>query len=477
MTRALLGLVVLLGPAVLANAFESVDDSRRWAITGLSVIDVETGAIAPNQTIVIQNGIIQAIGDAASVPASPDLIVLDHAGHYAIPGLWDMHVHLRGGPELIDANERWLRQYLGFGVTAVRDTGGDLPSSVLHWQAEIAVGSLRGPRIYSALRKLDGGGARQPGSIPIESAANIDAALDYLTLAGADFVKLYDFSLSEALYPVAVGKAESRGIKTTAHVPPSVPLRALLDAGLDGIEHAFFLVKAAHPDDLQVSQTMAERRTADYLGYFEQFAEISDGSDDATARRVFREMAELGTAVTSNLEIEHAIYAFLAGEGMDRSRLEQTPASIRATHADSHDYLASLATRLLPAQKKIRDVSARLLAMAAAEGVMILAGSDAGTNNPFVYPGDTLHTELKRMVESGLSPLKALQSATVNPPRWLELGAAFGTLAPDAVADIVILERNPLDDIVNTRAIAAVVQQGVYFDAGELDELKRLVGR
>ena len=108
----------------LTHAYESVGDERRWAMVGLNIIDVETGAVTPDQAIVIRNGTIESVRNSDALEYALIDIVVNLHGQYAIPGLWDMHIHLRGGPQMIDANERWLRQYLGYGVTAVREAGG-----------------------------------------------------------------------------------------------------------------------------------------------------------------------------------------------------------------------------------------------------------------------------------------------------------------------------------------------------------------
>src|SRR5690606_33592233 len=118
---------------------------RAWALTGVAIIDVRTGTVSLDRTIVVRHGIIQSIAPASAAAVPDEAIVVEQPGAYVMPGLWDMHVHLRGGLRLEAANEQWLRQYLAFGVTAARDAAGDLPDAVLHWKDAISRGEIEGP--------------------------------------------------------------------------------------------------------------------------------------------------------------------------------------------------------------------------------------------------------------------------------------------------------------------------------------------
>lgn len=465
--------LLLLGP-LAAQAFDSVNDTRRWAITGVNVIDVASGEVASDQAIVIESGVIEDVAPSASIDAGSLDLVVNADGQYAIPGLWDMHVHIRGGPALIAANERWLPQYLGFGVTTVRDAGGDLPDSVLHWKAEIGQGTLAGPRIFSALRKIDGVAGSQPGSIPVESRADIDAALDYLLLAGADFVKVYDDSLPRDLYLIAIREAEARGFKTSAHVPPWVPFDQIVDAGLDSVEHSIYLAKAADPDDRRVSDSMDYADATEYVDYFHAIRESGDRADPDTLRANLHLMASKGTAIVSTLNLEQQFLAHLDERSAANPRRDETPEPILETHAETLDFLTSIADKITEDQRLIVRHASSLLKAASDAGVTVIAGTDTGADNPLLYPGDSLHAELEALVDIGISPLEALRSATMYAARWMDVYPRLGSISPGAAADIVMLDANPLEDIRNTRSLTAVVQQGVYYDVDELQELRTL---
>jgi imidazolonepropionase-like amidohydrolase len=457
-----------------AQAFDSVNDARRWAIADVNVIDVESGEVLPDRAIVIRSGVIEAVVPGDSIdPDALDLLVSANGG-YAIPGLWDMHVHLRGGPELIAANERWLPQYLGFGITTVRDAGGDLPNSVLHWKAEIATGALVGPRIYSALRKIDGVADSQPGALPVASRADIDSALDYLMLAGADFVKVYDVSLPRDLYVLTVREATARGMKTSAHIPPWVPFGEIVDAGLDSVEHSIYLSEAADPENHRIAEAASPDVMSEYVNYYRAIRDAGGRADAKTFQNAVDRMLRQETAVVSTITIEQQILASLNRLTTVNPRRKETPEAILETHDETLEFLATLADEMADDQRAIVRQTETLLKVASDAGVTILAGTDTGVNNALLYPGDSLHAELEALVRIGISPLEALRSATISPARWMGVYPSFGSISPGALADIVVLEANPLEDIANTRSVGAVIQQGVYYDADELNQLKHL---
>lgn len=466
-------LLLLTCISPIANSYDSVDDTRSWAVIGVNVIEVETGEVEPGRAIVIDGGLITSVIPVSDLdPDSIDLVV-DLSGQYVIPGLWDMHVHLRGGPEFIDVNERWLRQYLAFGVTTVRDAGGDLPNSVLHWRDEIEQGQLTGPHIYSALRKIDGSFG-QPGAIPVESKTDVDTALDYLVLAEADFVKIYDTSLPQDLYLRSVREAEARNLKTSAHLPPWVSFERAVDAGLDSIEHAIYIAKAGDPHDRRTADSLDPEDLIEYVDYYRAIANVGSRTRKDTLQENFELMVSRSTGIVTTLSIEQLYLSYLDGRAPTNPRRAETPEPILATHEETLDFLRGQVDEISSDQRQIVQQTEGFLKAAVDAGVTILAGTDTGANNPLLYPGDSMHAELESLVDIGISPLNALRSATLNAARWMGVYPAYGSISSGSAADLVILEANPLQDIANTRTISAVIQQGVYYDTHELAELKIL---
>lgn len=445
------------------------------AIVDVATIDVATGAVTPDRAILVDDGRIVGIRAADDLDGVVASRSLSYPGAFAIPGLMDMHIHLRGGDALEAENEALLAQYLGHGITVVRDAAGDLPEAVARWREEIAAGERVGPTIFTALRKIDGADATWAGSIPVEAEGDIAPALDRLTGDGADFIKIYDSRLDPGLYLATLRAAGARGLRTAAHLPFAVAFDDMLDAGLSSLEHAMYLHKAASPLDGEISAAILEaRQGGERSGIGDVFGRLIASEDEAHARAMFRRMAETGTALTPTLYIDRLLRFLDVEPHDDDPGLAEVPPGIRASYARR----VEAAMRRSP-EAAIRDharmaATIRLTGMAAEEGVVILAGSDSGASNSHVYAGDSLHRELALLVEAGLSPLAALRAATLDGARWLGADDRFGTLEPGKAADILILAGNPLDDIANTRTALALVRAGVVHDRDRLAALRTL---
>lgn len=451
------------------------------ALTGVVVVDVETGELAVGSTVVLRGNQIAYVGSEPPAALMAEATIQDHAGRFVIPGLWDMHVHIRNGlddsgPDLTAENALWLRQYLGFGVTAVRESGGDLPDEVGELKQQIERGERHGPRIFTSLRKLDGPTDGWAGSIRIASAEDVGPALDALQQADADFIKLYDGSLDGRHYLQAIAEAERRGLRTAGHLPLSVDFEQAIEAGLDSVEHDLYLVKAASPQDREISAEVARAlANGQAVPYFATLARYMDGADTAKMQRVFEAMRARGAALTPTLHIRSVLSTLTDASVYDAdAQLAQVPEGIRSTYAFRVSRAVARSPEVVAQARALGQANARILKVAADRGVTILAGSDTGAGNSFIYPGESLHRELAHLVDAGLQPLAALQAATLNAARWMGLADQFGTIATGRRADLLILQGNPLDDIRNTQALVAVIQDGRYFDAAALAELRTL---
>jgi len=446
------------------------------AIVGVNVIDVETGEITPDRIILVDDGRIAAIKARDSereVEAERRVV---HDGAFALPGLWDMHVHFRGGEGLLDENEVLLTRYLGYGITGVRDAGGDLADIVARWRTQISAGERRGPAIFTPLLKLDGKGGRWPGTIPIERREDIDMALDRLETGKADYIKIYDSAIAPGLYLETLRRAEARNLTTSAHLPFSVPFSDAIAAGLDSLEHALYLHKAASPLDSEISaQIRQAQKTGDRSALGNPFERLLASEDLNHARRMFTRMAEEGTALTPTLYIDRLLRFLDENPHTQDPELDDIPPAIQETYSRRVESAAARTPEQIAFDHQRVTRTMALAALAHDAGVRILAGSDAGAYNSYVYPGDSLHRELALLVEAGLTPLQALQAATINGATFLGVEQDYGTLHPDKAADILLLKADPIADIANTRSIAGLVRAGRYFSEDHLAALRTLV--
>jgi imidazolonepropionase-like amidohydrolase len=435
-------------------------------IANANLVDVAAGRILVASDVLIRGERIVAVR-ASRGECSRETACVDARGRYLMPGLWDMHVHFGGGPELVDENRDLLPLYVAHGVTSVRDAAGDLSTHVLDWREQIAQGELLGPRLFTSGPKIEGKGSIWPGDLEVGTREELHAAFDFLEAQRVDFIKITDSALPVPLFVEALRESDRRGLRTSAHVPLSMDLADLVRYGLDSVEHVDYLLKPASRESAAISAEYSQGQL-DYRGAMTRYAQTFDAD---VARVEFARLAGLGLAVVPTLNgsrtlamldrEDHSADAFLAylGPGLKATygwRIERA----------ARDDAAAISARHLRAQR-----SAQMMPLLQQAGVRIIAGTDAGFLNAYNYPGLGLHDELARYVEAGLSPGQALQSAILAGPQWLGLDADYGAIETGKVADLLLLTRDPLQDISATRGIEGVVLRGRWFDRSALDRL------
>ena len=461
---AIAAAVALLTLGGIARAAERVD----LLIRNAAIVDVARGRVEQGRAIAVRGSDIVAVGPDRRIASAYEAArTIDAAGAYAMPGLWDMHVHFGGGEALIAENRALLPLYLAYGVTTVRDCAADIPASVLQWRGEIAAGTLIGPRIFTSGPKLEGRNPIWRGTIEVDSPAEVEAALDRLQAMGVDFVKITDNTLRPEIFLHAVGAARRRELRTSAHTPYALTIQQAAEAGLSAIEHLDYLIKAGSPEEERVAAEFAAGR----LTYAQAVDRLSDTFDPAHARASYRRLAATGIAVTPTLNMTRIIAWLNEEDHRGDAGLSLIGPGLRATY----DWRVQRAANWTPAEIASRrrnyQLSLRILPMLRDAGIPILAGTDAGYLNSFNYPGQGLHDELDRYVESGLSPAEALRTATITGPAFLGVADRYGALTAGRTADVLLLDASPLADIAATRRIRAVVAQGRAYDRAALDAM------
>ena len=470
--KLLFSLVLCLSCLFMAGCAATRHASHDLVITNANVVDVEAGKVLPGQMIVINKGVIQEITDTNAPGRYKAANTIDAQGKYIIPGLWDNHIHLRGGEALVEENKNLLPLFIANGVTTVRDAGGDLYPAIRQWRDQITAGELVGPRIITAGPKLDGPNPTWEGSIEVATVAEVPAALDSLQALGVDFVKIYDSTISGDVFLAIVKEAEKRGILTSGHMPFDITLGQAIDSGLDITEHLYYAFKAGSPQEDSITTVVRTSQQSDKpVGFYTALGWVYDSHDPATAQSFFRRMAEANTAVVPTLHIsevldnlhqdDHSTDKYLAyiGDGIEETYARRINSAKRRS-AEAVRFSNNLNAKfhtLIPAMQEA--------------GVTILAGSDAGAYNSYVYPGISLHKELEQMVKAGLSPAQALRTATINGARLMGRSAQYGTVEKGKVADLVLLDQNPLENISHTQRINTVIFGGKVYTEPELQQL------
>lgn len=446
--------LTLTGAAALILATGAAAQRRPvdLLLTNARIIDVVSGRITAGQSIALRGDTIVALGGRGIGTALRPARTMDVGGRYVLPALWDMHVHFGGGPALIAENRALLPLYTAHGIVAVRDAAGDLSGSVLAWRDSVARGLIDGPMIFTSGPKLEGLNSVWPGDLEIDTRAGVDSALTLLQAMRVDFVKLTDNTLKPELFRYALGEAARRGMRTSAHIPAAVPVREAIALGLSSIEHLSYAVRAGAERNGQPTPT-------DVIAAF----------DSATAMATYRQMAARGTAITPTLNISRTLAWLDTETHAGDAYLKYIGPGLQATYQGRVTRAAQADSTAVARRHRSYDFTSARLPMLQAAGVLILAGTDAGFLNSFDYPGIGLHDELQLMVKTGLTPLQAIRGATINGARFLGRSARHGTIARGKAADLLIVNRNPLEDITATRGIHALVQRGRYLDRAALD--------
>ena len=474
---------ILLGMACLLLT-DCTPRAPAVVIRAVTVVDVINGSLRGNQTVLVAGNRITAVGPADQVRIPDDADLLDATGGFLIPGLWDMHVHSVANVAVdrslksVAARDWHFSLFLAYGVTGVRnmnDGTGDvrleLSKSV---RRQLAEGKLRGPpRFLTAGPALDGDPSLGSNPVVVRTAAEARAAVEQLVSNGADLVKVYE-NLSREAYFAIIDAARHRGIPVDGHVPFRVTPEEAADGGQRTAEHPDALAAgcsiAAEAERKRFASVLADYdRLPDgekFLAMFRHVRALYDSRDPAACASAVEAYRRNGVAVTADLvAYHHVVYAEQILS--DRARMRLVPQEIRRNW---ENMLKSETTREF--QSILRPIvpleleNVRLLNKA---GVVLLAATDVGV--PLQVPGISLHVELERLVEAGLSPLKALQAATHNPARVLRMADSLGSIEPGKLADLVLLDANPLEDIRNTQKIRAVVADGRLYGRADLDRL------
>jgi len=461
----LLGLALL---AILSDHPKNTAAEKTSAIAHVTVIDATGAPPKADHTVLIEGDRISGIGPSGSIRVPQGAQIIDATGLYLIPGLWDMHVHIW------DASLAFPL-FLANGVTGVRNMGGH-PDELRRWRQELTERKRVGPRLVACGPVVDGRPPVHPDhSVTVENATQAGAAVDGLKSQKWDFIKLYDNISRESYFAIAA-EAKKNGIPFVGHVPLSVTAVEASDAGQKSIEHLDGLDYVISPLGDSFRLGRQERigkppQPGDLMKIPGRIADeinkLAHTYDEKRAADVFAHLVRNGTWQVPTLSVAN-VYGSIGNTTLyqderrryvskqDRDWWEKNP----IVHIAIPEYVA--------ARKRAFKEALRITQAAQRVGVRFLAGTDSG-GVPYLYYGFSVHDELALLVQSGFTPMQALEAATRDPALFLGLKDS-GTIEIGKQADLVLLRANPLVDIHNTQKIQALFIGGRLLDRRELDE-------
>jgi len=452
-------------------------DKYTIVITNANIVDVVNNKIIPHQLIAILGNTIAAVDETIKVNQYKADRYIDVKNHYILPGLWDMHIHFRGGDSLIEANKKLLPLFLAYGVTTVRECGGDITPTVLTWRKQIQRGELVGPKIFTSGPKIDGPKAVWAGSLEVETPSQVSQALDSLQKLNVDFVKVYDSKISREVYLEIITQAHQRGMKITGHMPFTVKLTEGVERGMDGSEHMFNVYKACSSKEDSLTTLIQQREHTDKpISFYAAVPYFYDSYDENKAMELFKYLAQKKFTITPTLYVvQNDIVDLKYHDHSTDSLLSYIDPKIQATYQGRLNSAKKQSDEMNVALKRFMLKTNSMVPQMYAAGVNVLAGSDCGAFNSFMYPGESLHEELKLMVTSGLTPSQALQTAIINGAKFMGVANFYGSIQKGKSSDIVLLNADPLTDIQAIDQIDMVFSNGRLYTKSDLNNLLRSI--
>lgn len=448
-------------------------DQRPLAFTHVTVIDATGAPAKPGMTVVVSGNHITTLGKSAQVTVPANARVINASNKFMIPGLWEMHTHA-----FIRSRKSFplyvMYLLVAYGVTGVRDMGspglpddfGDYPYlQDLQWRQAIEEGAIIGPRLNLALTVVNG--PHVPGYprywAPVADAAQAREEVIYLKKLGADSIKVYDQLSRDAYYGIAE-ETKKQGMPFAGHVPILISAAEASDAGQKSLEHDYAVLFGCSSKEKDLMQKEEELYGAGKPAMrgilrLEDVKTLVSSYDEDKATSLFAKFIKNNTFVTPSL-VRASVDRVPA---TDPRVVKYFSPALREFSYPAHPREPN--PDVLEAQKLMYQYHVRLVGAMQRAGVKMLVGTD----NSFF--GSAVHDELAEFVKAGLTPMQALQTATKNAADYLGKLDSMGTVEKGKLADLVLLDANPLEAISNTEKISAVILDGHFLDRKALDRL------
>jgi Amidohydrolase family len=445
----------------LLSAVTAFAQPKRLVLQNIYVVDVEKGNILSKQTVAITGDRITTITKAASFKPAANDSVVDCTGQYLIPGLWDMHTH-------VWAPDYFFPLFIANGVTGIR---GMFEQAVFagQWREKGNTPGTLTPRGYYAGPILDGAKPIWPGSIGITDAARGRTVVDSLkNRLHVDFIKVYSLLEKDAYYAIA-DEAKKQQIDFAGHVPNKITLLEAARAGQKSQEHLYgFIELASDSSDYYYQLTEGKVKDSALNTRLARREFLRRTFSEKKLAAIIKELKQYNSWICPTMTVNRGIGYMNDPAFAKDPRMTFVAPMIKSMWDPKNDFrFKNAGDDYFNGERKDYELKKRIVRALNQGGIRLLAGTD--TPNPYCFPGFSLHDELQLFTECGLSPLQALQTATLNPALYFGIQKDQGTVASGKVADLLVLKDNPLQDIGNTRKIGAVILKGRFIGAGEID--------
>lgn len=460
---------------VIISCSDPSEQTPAIVIQNVTAIDAANGS-RTGQTVIIRGKKVTEIGPTAEIDLPSNATVIDGTGKFLIPGLWDAHVHLTYEEELTPV---MFDLFLVNGVTSIRDTGG-LLEKVMPVKALADKDDGSSPRVMVAGPLLDGvptvynGEGNRPkiglGAANPEEAVRL---VQEFNDAGVDLIKSYEMLTPES-FEAVLSKAKELNKLVTGHVPLSMDVIEASNLGLNSMEHLRNLEMACSGDFdsllnarrelLENDDNLSGGELRSSIHEAQRYYAIANQDDDRT-REVLGTLAINQTWQIPTLTILAAMQNRVFDRLAWRNKYKYLPDSVESRWSTYSKQIAQI-----PTDQNAIDYANwgfNMIRKLDEAEVPIMAGTD--TPIFFLTPGYSLHEELRLLVNAGLSPIRAIEAATLAPARYFGIENELGTIEPGKYADLVLLDANPIVDINNTRSINSVVKSGKLMSRTDLD--------
>lgn len=436
-------------------------------IKNINIIDVEKLKINANQTIKISGNRITSISNYTEDDKQIANHIFDGTEKYIIPGLWDMHNHVlanfeKGSFKQIP-NPKYLENFnklmVANGVLGFRDMySGD--ASMEYYKNKIIVGDYFPQHFLYSNHILDGNPPRWPFNISVLTPKEAIEMVDSLSKTGTDYIKIYD-NLSPECFKAIAKRCKELKIDMVGHIPVKVKAIDAVKAGLKSSEHVVGIEKALSTEisylESNGSNPIDKKR-------------IIDTQDDSLGGELFKLMKEKEHWVVPTLTVLNGVVKINSGNKAPiEENFKYVPYASNNGIWDDYKYIKTDEDYKLRVKwtNRIKEI----VGLLHQNGVGLLVGTDFAYDNPYTYPGISVHEEMKNLTECGLSNGEALKAATLNPAKYLNALDYLGTVSANKMANLIILNKNPLDNIENTNTIEVVISNGKLFNRKKLDNM------